>query len=143
MSREIMKAPELSLLFFYNFDYKMSTKPLKLLLLFLLASLTVSQWTANGTISSPSDVNEINFSPDGKYIVVACQDNEHCIYNVQTRNSAYCISAGDTAQSAKFSPNQQMVAFGIADGTVKIRDATNHPSYPLLKNLNVPFSEVQ
>jgi WD40 repeat protein len=50
MSKEIMKAPYLSLFLFYNFDYKMSTKPLKHLLLFLLASRTVSQWTANGTI---------------------------------------------------------------------------------------------
>lgn len=35
------------------------------------------------------------------------------------------------------------MAWGIDDGTVRIRDASNHPTYPSLKTLNVPYTVVQ
>jgi WD40 repeat protein len=115
-----------------------------LIIFLLFAAQVQGQWVHNGSITYSNDVWEVNFSPDGQYVVVASNDQNHCIITVETRSMDYCFpSAPSPAFTAKFSPNHQYVAFGFQDGTVRIMTATSHPSYPLAKNLNVPFGQVQ
>lgn len=54
----------------------------KFVLAAALMAAVLGQWVSNGSFSTPNNVNEVNFSPDGNYLVVASQDNDQCIYSM-------------------------------------------------------------
>ncbi|HEY9872611.1 MAG TPA: hypothetical protein V6D12_04215, partial [Candidatus Obscuribacterales bacterium] len=73
------------------------------------------------TLSGHSDdVNSVAFSPDGKSLASASNDNTIKIWNVATGKLNYTLTKhSDDVNSVAFSPDGKSLASGSNDNTIK------------------------
>lgn len=77
-------------------------------------------------INEASSVNSVHFSPDSTLIVVGSGSNKHNIYSLSTLTPVYTYAATSACNSAKFSPNQRFIAFGMTNTSVVILNAADY-----------------
>ncbi len=110
-----------------------------LLLVFLVWESV--QWCYINRISHSADVYSAQYSPDGKLIVFATADQKH--YTISATSAGYptvdFYNPGSNSLSAKFSPNQQYIAYGLTNGSVIIHSN----SYTYVQRLNTAFQTIQ
>jgi Tol biopolymer transport system component len=97
-----------------------------LLLAILWACLLTSSnsWCYFNKFSTANDVFEASYSPDGQYIVVAINDKRNYVYETATYSAVftYTLPTGWICYTAKFSPDQNFLAYGLQNSTVMIFD---------------------
>ncbi|MCA2717734.1 hypothetical protein [Microcystis sp. M169S2] len=70
-----------------------------------------------------SDVNSVNFSPDGKTLVSGSDDNTIKLWNVETGQEIRTLKGHDSAvYSVNFSPDGKTLVSGSYDNTIKLWD---------------------
>lgn len=73
-------------------------------------------------------IEQVRFSPNGKYLAVAGGDPGRCgevqVWNVEDRELGLSVPLGfDTLRGISWSPDGRQVAFGCTDNTVRVIDA--------------------
>ena len=90
-------------------------------------SISNPNFTNQQILSSNSDYYDVDFSPDGEYIVTAAADGFVRIWNASTQinlRSVNAISGGEVT-SIDWSPDGQYVAAGLDDDTMEIYYVSN------------------
>ncbi|MDE0858446.1 MAG: hypothetical protein OSA38_07765, partial [Candidatus Poseidoniaceae archaeon] len=72
------------------------------------------------TASSSQDYNDVDFSPDGKFIVTASEDGFVRIWNVTSHINIRSATTTGEVTSVSYSPDGMYVAAGIDDDTMNI-----------------------
>lgn len=78
-------------------------------------------------------VNSVHFSPDSSLLVVGSDSHNHNIYSISTLTVESTYAATCACNSAKFSPNQQYIAFGLTNSSAVILNAADY-SYNMIIN---------
>jgi WD40 repeat protein len=88
-------------------------------------------WDANadsliGVIKGHSNLIKItSYSPDGRYILTASDDNTVKIWDAKDFRQLYAFSGTSGVLDAKFSPNSNIVIASFSDRTLRILDLEN------------------
>jgi WD40 repeat protein len=76
------------------------------------------------------DVQSVAFSPDGKRLASASDDNTVKVWDTQTGQELLTLRVDKHMRKVAFSPDGHRLACGAADGTITIWDATPLPAKP-------------
>lgn len=93
------------------------------------ATAAVAPTEASGSLFSlqghAGTVNSLAFSPDGKTLVSGGSDSAIKLWNLDNQTLMWMYSAGNYVIAAAFSPDGQLVAYGIAGGELGILNAAS------------------
>jgi WD40 repeat protein len=101
----------------------MSHRALLTLLLGLLAA-GARPWCLYGSFTHSNDIFDASWSPDGNMIVVGGKDNKQWVYDSKSFAVVYNPTGSPQCNSARFSPNQQYIAYGMQNSSVLIVDVS-------------------
>ncbi|WP_054864741.1 WD40 repeat domain-containing protein [Methanosarcina barkeri] len=86
-------------------------------------------------------MNDVVFSPDGKYIATASNDHKARIWDAATGKQAFVLSHDGWVNDVVFSPDRKYIATASADSTARLwtcstkEDLINEASNRLTRNL--------
>ena len=76
-------------------------------------------------LSESSMLNSVHFSPDVSMVVLGSTSNIHNVYYFPEMTLAHAYAASNPCKCAKFSPNQDHLAFALNNYTLIIKDTIN------------------
>jgi WD40 repeat protein len=88
-----------------------------------------------------NSLNNVVFSPDGKYVATASYDNTACVWDAATGKQIFVLGHNGPVYNVVFSPDGKYVATASADNTARlwvfgnIEDLINEASNRLTRNL--------